>query len=166
MKKVVPLCAVICLCLIAAIPAHSQDLNQLLQGSEIRLLLQNSVTTSTAQQGDPFVATVEEPVMVNDQLVLPVGTKITGMVGAVIKPRLFSIFRGQAAMNLTFRSIEIDNREIPVQMSILAIQSRASEGYYKRRKDIKVDEGQVLEEKHDVKGDVLAVALGTGGGSV
>lgn len=166
MKKVVSLCALVCFGLIAALPAHSQDLNQLLQGSEIRLVLQNSVTTAVARQGDPFVATVEEPVYVNNQLVLPAGTKITGMVGAVIRPRYFSMFRGQAAMNLTFRAIHIDDREIPVEMSILALQTRASQGYYKQRKDIKVDEGQILEEKHDVKGDVLAVALGTGGGSV
>ncbi len=166
LSKFVTFCAVLCFCFIAVLPAHSQDLNQLLQGSQIRLTLQNSVTTSVARQGDPFVATVDEPVYVNNQLVLPAGTKVTGMVGAVIRPKFFSIFRGQAAMNLTFRAIQIDNREIPVQMSILALQTHTSQGYYKRRKDIKVDEGQVLEQKHDVRGDVMAVALGTGGGSV
>jgi hypothetical protein len=166
MKKVVSLFAVLCFSLIASLPAHSQDLNQLLQGSEIRLLLQNNVTSAIAHQGDPFIATVEEPVYVDKQLVLPAGTKITGMVGAVIRPRFFSIFRGQAAMNLTFRSIHIGDREVPVQMSIIAIQSRQKEGYYKRRGDIKVDEGQILQEKHDIKGDAFAVALGTGGGSV
>lgn len=166
MKKIVSLCAFVCFGLIAALPAHSQDLNQLLQGSEIRLILQNNVTTAEARQGDPFVATVEEPVYVNNQLVLPAGTKITGMVGAVIRPRFFSMFRGQAAMNLTFRAIHVGDREIPVEMSILAIQTHASQGYYKRRKDIKVDEGQILEEKHDVKGDVEAFAIGTGGGSL
>jgi len=166
MKRVVSLFAVFSFCLVASLPAHSQDLNQLLQGSEIRLTLQNSVTTSVARQGDPFIATVDEPVYVDKQMVLPAGTKITGVVGAVIRPKFFSMFRGQAAMNLTFRAIQINNREIPVQMSILAIQTRQSQGYYKRRRDIKVNEGQVLEEKHDIKGDVFAVALGAGGGTV
>lgn len=169
MKRVVSFCcALVFSCGIAAIPAHSQDLNQLLQGSEIRLTLQSGLTTEVAHSGDPFTAVVSEPVYVNHQLVLPAGTKIKGLVGAVITPRHFALFRGQAAMNLAFHSIEIDQREVPVEMSILAIQSpyKRDDGYSKKRGDLKLQEGQVVQEKPDVKGDVLVMALGTTGGSV
>lgn len=167
MKRVVSLCAIaFCLCSIAAIPAHSQELNQLLQGREIRMTLQDSLSTATAHMGDPFTATIAEPVSVNGQLVLPVGTKITGVVGAVATPRFFPMFRGQAAMNLTFRNIQIDGREIPVQMSILAFQTRQSAGYFKRRKDIKISEGSVVEQKRDYKGAAIDIAIGGGGGTI
>jgi hypothetical protein len=36
----------------------------------------------------------------------------------------------------------------------------------KTRKDVKVDEGQVIEAKYDIKGDVLAGTIGTGGGTL
>jgi hypothetical protein len=31
---------------------------------------------------------------------------------------------------------------------------------------VKVEEGQVVEEKHDIKGDVVAATVGTGGGTL
>jgi len=34
------------------------------------------------------------------------------------------------------------------------------------RKDTKVDEGGVVQQKHDYKGDALAATIGTGGASV
>ena len=36
----------------------------------------------------------------------------------------------------------------------------------KRRKDVKIEEGQVVHEKHDVKGDIVGGAIGTGGGTL
>jgi hypothetical protein len=70
-------------------------------------------------------------------------------------------------MNLSFRTLVVDSREFPTKMSILGLDNPASgdkEG--RARKDVKVDEGQVVEAKHDIKGDVLAGAIGTGGGTV
>jgi hypothetical protein len=76
------------------------------------------------------------------------------------------MIRGQAYMNLTFRSIEVDSRLIPVQMSIIAVEQLHGQADAKRRKDVKIEEGQVVQEKHDVKGDVLAATVGTGGGTL
>src|SRR5215467_15878460 len=91
---------VLALCLAAAIPAAAQNLNTLVPGTEIHLSLQNNLTTAVAHAGDPFVAIVTDPVYVNSLLVIPAGTRITGMVGAAIQPRHFALFRGEAAMNL------------------------------------------------------------------
>jgi len=99
-------------------------------------------------------------------LLLPAGTRVNGTIGTVEKARHFSVFRGQAYMNLTFRSIEVDSRLIPVQMSIITIEQPHGQADGKRRKDVKVEEGQVIQEKHDVKGDVLGATIGTGGGTL
>jgi hypothetical protein len=69
-------------------------------------------------------------------------------------------------MNLTFRSIEMDSRLIPVQMSIIAIEQPHGQADGKRRKDVKIEEGQVVQEKHDIKGDIVGGAIGTGGGTL
>jgi hypothetical protein len=147
-------------------PASYAEPHQVLQGTQVHLTLLNGIGTAVAREGDPFVAVVAEPVYLGSQLLLPAGTRVNGTIGTVEKARHFSVFRGQAYMNLTFRSIEVDSRLIPVQMSIIAIEQPHGQADGKRRKDIKVDEGQVVEEKHDIKGDIVGAAVGTGGGTL
>ena len=164
MKRLMVFSAVVCMVLLAT-PAVNAQTNQLLQGTQLRLVLLNGLSTSVARDGDPFIAQVSEPVFLGGQLVLPAGAKVHGVVGSIIRPRHFALFRGQAAMNLTFRSIEVDGREIPAQMSILQLYRSTGEGN-KQRKDLKTEEGQVVEAKPDLKGDAAMIGIGTAGGSV
>jgi len=136
----------------------------LLQGTQLKLVLLHGISTSVARDGDPFSAVLAEPVYVGGQLILPAGAKVHGQVVTVVRPKRFALFRGQAAMNLQLRSIEVDRREIPATMSILAIHDTSAQG--SKRKDLRVQEGAVVESKRDVKGDVTTVALSTGGGTV
>ncbi len=167
MKRiVVSFVVVVSLLAAAAIPARAQS-HELLQGTEVHLRLLTGLSTAVARSGDPFIAEVAQPVYVGSQMILPAGARVNGTVGGVIHPRRFSIFRGQAAMNLSFRDLEVDSRVFPAKMSILGLQSPASgEKEGKTRKDVKVDEGRVVEAKHDIKGDVLAETIGTGGGTL
>lgn len=158
--------AVLFLFAAAAIPARAQS-HELLQGTEVHLRLITSLSTAVSKSGDPFVAEVAEPVYFGSQVVLPAGARVHGTVGGIIHSRHFSIFRGQAAMSLSFRDLEVDSRIFPAKMSILRLERPSTEDREgKRRRDVKVDEGQVVEAKHDVKGDVLGGAVGIGGGSL
>ncbi len=156
---------VVCLLLAAAIPVSAQ-FHQVLQGTQVRLTLLNGLSTSVARDGDPFTAVVAEPIYLGGELLLPAGAKVKGTVGSIIRPKRFAMIRGGAAMNLTFKSIEIDRHEMPVQMSILSITDPSDRANGKLRKDVKIEEGAVLHERRDIKGDAAIVALGTGGGSV
>jgi hypothetical protein len=158
------LLVVVLLCAVA--PASYAEPHQLLQGMQVHLTLLNTISTGASRDGDPFVAVVAEPVYLGNQLLVPAGTRVNGVIGIVEKARHFSVFRGQAYMNLTFRSIEIDSRLIPVQMSIIAIEQPHGQAEGKRRRDVKVEEGQVVQEKHDIKGDLVGGAIGTGGGTL
>lgn len=140
--------------------------NQVMQGTQVHLKLLSGISSNVSKPGDPFVATVAEPVFLGNQLLLPVGTRVNGLIGTIEKARRFSVFRGQAYMNLAFHSIEVDSRLIPVHMSILAIEQPGGQGDGKRRKDVKIEEGQVIQQKHDIKGDLLAATIGTGGGAL
>lgn len=164
MRRIVCFGAVAGLLLLGTPAAHSQS-NQLLQGTQLRLVLLNGLSTSVARSGDPFLATVAEPVYIGGQLLLPAGARVHGVVGNIITPKHFALFRGQAAMNLRFESIEVEGREIPAQMSILAIQQSTAEGN-RKRKDLRTIEGAVVETKPDIKGDVALVGLSSGGGTV
>jgi hypothetical protein len=147
-------------------PVSNAEPRQVLQGTQVHLTLLNSISTSATKDGDPFVAVVAEPVYLGNQMLIPAGTRVNGIVGTVEKARRFSVFRGQAYMNLTFRSLEIDSRLIPIQMSIIAFERPRAEGEGKMRKDLKVEEGQVVQQKHDYKGDIVGATVGMGGGTL
>lgn len=151
--------------LFTSLAAYAEP-HQVAQGTRVRLSLLTDISSASARDGDPFTAVVSEPVFIGNTLLIPQGTKLNGTIGTVQNAKWFSMFRGQSYMNLTFRTMEVDSRIIPIQMSILAIQDRRANGDTKTRKDIKIDEGQVLQQKHDFKGDVIGGAMGTGGGAL
>ena len=65
-------------------------------------------------------------------------------------------------MNLSFRDLEVDSRVFPARMSIISLENPSEGGKQgKMRKDVKVDEGQVVQAKHDIKGDIVGAAIGT-----
>src|SRR5271170_2778814 len=164
MKRLSLVGAVLSVLLFSTPVAHAQS-TELLQGTQVHLTLLNGLSTTIARDGDPFTAVVSEPVFYNGQMVLPAGAKIHGQVGTIAHPKHFALIRGQASMSLTFRTIEIESRIFPAQMSILAISNGgADQG--KARKDLHTVEGVVIEEKRDIKGTVEDVAIGTGGGSI
>ena len=94
--------------------------------------------------------------MLGGQTLLPAGTRIRGIVTSISRAKRFALFRGEAYLNLAFRSVEVDGRLIPVQMSILDVMKPSTDGEGSRRKDVDVTEGQLLQQKHDIKGDIVA----------
>ncbi|MGB7848239.1 MAG: hypothetical protein WBL63_21690 [Candidatus Acidiferrum sp.] len=166
MKVVVSLILTLAMACSATLPAASAEPRQVIQGTEIHLTLLTPISSGQSREGDPFVAVLAQPVAFDSRIILPAGTHVNGVIGTIQKPKAFSLFRGQAYMNLTFKTIEIDSRLIPVHMSILAIGQPRIDSYSKPRKDMKISEGEVLEAKHDYKGDVIGTAVGGGGGSV
>ena len=165
MKVVVSLVLTLALVCTAAAPTYAEP-RQVLQGTEIHLTLLTPITSAHSREGDPFVAVLAQPVAFDSRILLPVGTRVNGVIGTIQSAKAFSVFRGQAYLNLTFKTIEIDSRLIPVQMSILAIGEPRIDSYSKPRKDMKITEGEVVQAKHDYKGDVVGMAVGGGGGSL
>ena len=165
MKVAVSLLLALALVCSAAPPAFAEP-HQLPPGTEIHLTLVTPINSAESREGDPFVAVLAQPVALDSRIVLPAGTRLHGVVGTVQKAKLFSSFKGQAYMNLSFNTIEIDSRLIPVQMSLIAIgKPRVGSSTSPIRKDVKITEGEVIQQKHDYKGDAIGLALGGGTGS-
>ncbi len=164
MRRVVSMGAVACLLLWLVPAVHSEPI-QLLQGTQVRLVLLNGLSTSVNRDGDPFEAVVADPVYLGGQLLLPAGTRVRGVVARVYHRKRFNLFRGQAALDLQFQALQLNGREVPVLMSILAIQQDSAAGGHKRG-DLHTIEGEVVQAKPDIKGDLAAVGLSTGGGTV
>lgn len=165
MKRFVVLCAVLSLALWVSPAAHGQTAqNQVIPGTQVRLTLMNGLSSSVAHSGDPFTAIVAEPVFAGNAMILPAGAIIHGTITTVERPKFFSMFRGGAAMNLKFDSIEVESRLFPAKMSILSIYE-GGPAASQQRKDVKTVEGEEVTENHSVKTDVEDVAIGTAGGS-
>jgi hypothetical protein len=165
MKRFISVCALLSVLLWLTPAVYAQQSSAIQPGTQVRLTMLSGLSTSVAHDGDPFTAVVAEPVFVGNQLLLPAGAKVHGSVTSVTRPKFFAIFRGGASMNLVFHSIEVESRIFPVQMSILSLYSGGAEAE-KKRKDLKTTEGVVIEEKRDIKGDLMTGGLGTGAGAV
>jgi hypothetical protein len=135
-------------------------------GTEVRLHIVGTIGTAASRNGDAFVAVLSEPVFVGNTLLIPAGTRVHGTIGTVAPARRFSVFRGQAYMDLNFRSLEIDSRLIPVHMSIIEILRQGTDRDAPRRHDVKIDEGQIVEQRHDYRGDVLGGSISSSGGAL
>jgi hypothetical protein len=165
MKVAVSMLLSFVLMCVSAPPSYAEP-RQLPSGTELHLTLVTPIDTAIAKAGDPIMAVTTAPVVLENQTIVPAGTRIRGVVGTVQRAKYFSSFKGQAYVNITFKSIEIDSRLIPVQMSLEAIgKPRTGSHTSPIRKDVKVTEGEVVQEKHDYKGDAIALAIGGGGGS-
>jgi hypothetical protein len=166
MKKFASL-AVVALAALLVTPvvrAQSAGSTELIPGTQVHLLLQEGLSTSVAHEGDPFTAVVSEPVFQGNTILLPAGAKVHGTITHVDRPKMFSMFRGGAAMNINFTSIEVESRLFPARMSILALYTNNVDST-KQRKDLKTVEGVAVEQNRDVKSVVEDVAIGTAGGS-
>ena len=164
MKRVSTLASVV-LAVLLVTPAVYAQTTDVIAGTQVRLTLTNGVSTRVAHDGDPLTAVVAEPVFTGNRLLLPAGAKIHGTIRSVERPKWFSMFRGGAAMNINFNSVEIESRVFPIRLSILSIYDGATDSG-KRRKDVRTVEGVVVEQKQDIKGDIEDVAIGTSGGSL
>jgi hypothetical protein len=164
MKRLISAGALLSVLLWLTPAVHAQSI-AIQPGTQVRLALVSGLTTSVAHDGDPFTAVVAEPVFSGNQLILPAGTKVHGKITAVQRPKWFAMERGGASMNLVFESIEVQSRIFPAQMSILSLYSGSAEDT-KKRKDLKTTEGVVVEQKRDIKGDLMLGSLGTGGGAL
>jgi hypothetical protein len=150
--------------LVAYLPAHGESTLQILRGTQMRLVLLEGLSTNVNRDGDPFEAALAAPVFMGNQLLLPMGTHVRGVVSRVYMPKRFNLIRGQAAMVLEFNAIELGGVQIPCQMSILSIEKSSQDPSL--RSDLNTEEGSIVQEKPDIKSDLETAALATGGGSV
>ena len=87
------------------------------EGTEIELRLHTTVDTKINQTGDRIIATVEQPVTIDNVEVIPVGARVHGRVGEVRKPGRFG--RG-GRLVLTFESIEVPGAgNVPIGGSLV-----------------------------------------------
>jgi hypothetical protein len=79
-------------------------------GTAIKVAVSARVTSETAQPGDTWTGTVQEPVAVGDHIVIPAGSTVTGVVSGVKAAEKGS----RAFLVLAVRSIDVNGHNYAV----------------------------------------------------
>ncbi len=86
-------------------------------GTEIQVKLDQSIATDRTTSGDPFQASVAEPVMIDGKAVIPKNALVRGQIVSV---RESGRLAGVARMRLELRSVEVNGTEYELHTSNFA----------------------------------------------
>ncbi len=76
------------------------------EGTALRVRLDHSLATNQQRTGDGFTATLTQPVRVDDQVVIPEGSQVNGVV---VYSKESGRLKGRAQLSLALESIEVGN---------------------------------------------------------
>ena len=108
----------------AAAPAPTEI--TLPEGAVLHVRLAETLDTTRNRTGDRFTATLDSPLTVDGNVVLPRGAKVSGRVEASAPS---GRLKGRAVMNLTLDSLDVNGKKYPLQTSHVG---RASTAHKKR----------------------------------
>jgi hypothetical protein len=83
-------------------------------GTDLRARVDDTLSTGRNERGDPFSATLLDPVMANGQTVLPAGTRLRGHV-LVNWPD--GVFKGRAQLVLSLDSFDLSGRSYGLELT-------------------------------------------------
>lgn len=107
-------------------PPSSPAASVIPAGVPLRVRLDETVATKYDRRGDRFTATLADPVVVDNRVVLPAGTRFNGHL-TQSKPS--GRMKGRAVIALRLDSFDFNGRQYPIETSSVARVSRS----HKRR---------------------------------
>jgi hypothetical protein len=96
------------------------------EGTALHVRLDHSLATNQQQSGDGFTATLAQPVRVNDQVVIPEGSQVSGVV---VHSKESGRLRGRAQMGLALESVQVGDETYNLATNTI---SRVSGDHKKR----------------------------------
>jgi len=87
----------------AASHVRAEDI-RLPKGTQITLQLNDTLSTAFNLEGDEFTAVVSNPVYLDDQVMIPKGSVVTGSVSRILRP---DRLKGKAVLDLMLQSIRV-----------------------------------------------------------
>ena len=96
------------LCILGAASDVRAENIRLPKGTQITLQLNDALSTASNMEGDEFTAVVTTPVSINNRIVIPRGSVVTGSVSRILRP---DRLKGKAVLDLMFQSIRVPGRE-------------------------------------------------------
>jgi type IV secretion system protein VirB10 len=126
------------------------------EGTEIEIKLLNLLSTQRNERGDSFTAEVIQQVECDQEVAVPIGTKILGNITHLKRA---GRIRGRSEMNLEFVEMELPNGvKVPITATVASIEEKADE-------DVRDSEG-TISGKGTTSRDVKRIGGGTGLGAL
>ena len=149
MKKLVVL---LCAMLLAA-AAVAQTNMSLPAGTALKVKLENTLSTFSSKEGDPFSGRLTEAVMLGGKTVIPLGATVQGRVTKINEPRRIA---GKPTIGIFPETVVLPNGE-RYMLNAAVVDTNLRNGT-----DVNT-EGQFKGAGHDGK-DLTEIGFGTGGG--
>ncbi len=149
MKK---LAVLLCTMLLAA-AAVAQTNMSLPAGTALKVKLENTLSTFSSKEGDPFSGRVTEAVMLGGKTVIPLGATVQGRVTKINEPRRIA---GKPTIGIFPETVVLPNGE-RYMLNAAVVDTNLRNGT-----DVNT-EGQFKGAGHDGK-DLTEIGFGTGGG--
>jgi hypothetical protein len=83
-------------------------------GKVLTVTLDQTINSKIANNGDSFAASLAEPVTVDANVVLPIGTKVRG---TIVTAQSAGKFKGNAVLQLTLDSVSVNGTRYSIQTS-------------------------------------------------
>jgi hypothetical protein len=141
----------VCTLLIVSLAA-AEDVT-LPQGTSLKVKLENTITTSTNQAGDPFTGRVTQAVEFGGKTVIPLGTEVQGRLTKVNDPRRI---QGKPTIGIFPEALIMPNGD-RVTLNAALVSTNLHNGTSVN------SEGQFKGKGHDA-GDMAEIGVGTGVG--
>ena len=95
-------------------------------GTEIAIVLDQSISSERATSGDPFDASIAAPVVVDGKTVIPKGAHVQGII---VEARASGRLKGVARLRLALNSVEVAGKSYDLQTTSL---TRSGQNHDKR----------------------------------
>lgn len=104
---------------LACMPAAAQKPKhvRVMPGTEVQLVLEESLSSQTATKGQKFLLTVEQDVLVQGHVAIPKGSLASGLV---VRAEPNGTFGRPGVLQLRIQSLTLEGRRIPLFYSTLA----------------------------------------------
>jgi len=132
-------------------------------GTAIGVRLQNSISSASANSGDHFDAVIDEPVVIDGQVIIPKGANATGrIVAAKSSGRLHD----PGYLRLALDSVTVNGKDVPVQTSSIFAKGAS----HKKRNLVMIGGGTAAGAligglAAGPKGALIGRAIGAGAGT-
>jgi hypothetical protein len=90
-------------------------------GTELTVRLESAVNSKSSHDGDPFEASLAEPVAVGEKVVIPKGASASGVV---TQAHAAGKFKGGATLALALKSVTVNDMPYAIETSISAQQTK------------------------------------------
>lgn len=100
------------------ISAHAQSVYDVQAGTLLRVAMDNEVSSKVARVNDTFTATVTEPLIIREVLVLPVGTVVEGRI---LKAKSASAGGRNGNLTVSFETMRLaDGTKLPIEAVLVS----------------------------------------------